>query len=181
MTAAAGILADADGAGTPSAGGASAEELLARALEVIDQQAARIDELARENAEQREQNAELARVNGELRDLVGGQAASWPRRMRPSRCCSGSCSGGRRRSRARPRTAAVTMMPALVTAAGSRVAGEKQVKRGPGARSGRRGYSGLPRFEVFWDFPGGGYCCPECGEPLRAWAITGPGSSWTGR
>jgi hypothetical protein len=49
VTAAAGILADADGAGTPSAGGASAEELLARALEVIDQQAARIDELAREN------------------------------------------------------------------------------------------------------------------------------------
>ena len=75
MTAAAGILADADGAGTPSAGGASAEELLARALEVIDQQSARIDELARENAEQREQNAELARVNGELRELVGGQAA----------------------------------------------------------------------------------------------------------
>jgi hypothetical protein len=19
---------------------------------------------------------------------------------------------------------------------------------------------------VFWDFPGGGYCCPECGEPF---------------
>ena len=35
---------------------------------------------------------------------------------------------------------------------------KKQVKRGPGARSGRRGdYSGLPRFEVFWDFPGVGY------------------------
>ena len=43
---------------------------------------------------------------------------------------------------------------------------KKQVKRGPGARSGRRDYSGLPRFEVFWDFPGGGYCCPECGEPF---------------
>lgn len=38
------------------------------------------------------------------------------------------------------------------------------VKRGPGARAGRRDYSGLPRFEVCWDFPGGGYCCPECGE-----------------
>ena len=39
-------------------------------------------------------------------------------------------------------------------------------KRGPGARAGRRDYSRLPRFEVFWDFPDGGYCCPECGEPF---------------
>ena len=39
-------------------------------------------------------------------------------------------------------------------------------KRGPGARAGRRDYSHLARFEVFWDFPGGGYCCPECGEPF---------------
>jgi transposase len=39
-------------------------------------------------------------------------------------------------------------------------------KRGPGARAGRRDYPRLPRFEVFWDFPGGGYCCPECGEPF---------------
>ena len=39
-------------------------------------------------------------------------------------------------------------------------------KRGPGARAGRRDYSQLPRFEVSWDFPGGGYCCPECGEPF---------------
>ena len=52
---------------------------------------------------------------------------------------------------------------------------EKQVKRGPGARSGRRDFSGLPRFEVFWDFPGGGYCCPECGEPF-----TLLGDHWSG-
>jgi hypothetical protein len=54
VTAAAGILAGADGAGAPSVGGASAEELLARALEVIDRQSARIDELARQNTELRE-------------------------------------------------------------------------------------------------------------------------------
>ena len=42
----------------------------------------------------------------------------------------------------------------------------RNVKRGPGARAGRRDYSHLPRFEVFWDFPDGGYCCPECGEPF---------------
>ena len=34
------------------------------------------------------------------------------------------------------------------------------MKRGPGARAGRRDYSRLPRVEVIWDFPGGGYCCP---------------------
>src|SRR4249920_1205034 len=39
-------------------------------------------------------------------------------------------------------------------------------KRGPGARAGRRDYSRLPRLEAFWDFPDGGYCCPECGEPF---------------
>ena len=32
----------------------------------------------------------------------------------------------------------------------------RNVKRGSGARAGRRDYSHLPRFEVFWDFPGGG-------------------------
>ena len=48
-------------------------------------------------------------------------------------------------------------------------------KRGPGARAGRRDYSRLPRFEVFWDFPGGGYCCPQCGEPF-----TPLGDHWSG-
>ena len=48
-------------------------------------------------------------------------------------------------------------------------------KRGPGARAGRRDYSHLPRFEVFWDFPGGGYCCPQCGEPF-----TPLGDHWSG-
>jgi transposase len=42
----------------------------------------------------------------------------------------------------------------------------KGVKRGPGARAGRRDYSHLPRAEVIWDFEGGGYCCPECGTPF---------------
>jgi transposase len=48
-------------------------------------------------------------------------------------------------------------------------------KRGPGARAGRRDYSHLPRFEVLWDFPGGGYCCRECGEPF-----TLLGDHWSG-
>ena len=62
MAVAAGVLAGAGSAAAPSAAGASAEELLARALEVIDRQSARIDDLARENAELREQNAQLVRV-----------------------------------------------------------------------------------------------------------------------
>jgi len=51
----------------------------------------------------------------------------------------------------------------------------KGVKRGPGARAGRRDYSHLPRVEVIWDFPGGGYCCPECWEPF-----TPLGDHWSG-
>jgi transposase len=49
------------------------------------------------------------------------------------------------------------------------------VRRGLGARAGRRDYSHLPRFTVVWDFPGGGYCCPECGEPF-----TPLGDHWSG-
>jgi transposase len=53
------------------------------------------------------------------------------------------------------------------SAGGGDKAGPSQgVKRGPGARAGRRDYSHLPRVEVTWDFPGGVYCCPECGEPF---------------
>ena len=48
--------------------------------------------------------------------------------------------------------------------AGKPGGGAKSAVRGPGARAGRRDYSRLPRTEVTWDFPGGGYCCPECGE-----------------
>jgi transposase len=56
-----------------------------------------------------------------------------------------------------------------------RPAGKKDVKRGPGARAGRRDYSHLPRVEVAWDFPGGGYACPECGEPFTLLGTHLPG------
>jgi transposase len=45
-------------------------------------------------------------------------------------------------------------------------AGGSGKPRGPGARAGRRDYSGLPRVEMFWDFEGGGYCCPRCARPF---------------
>lgn len=53
--------------------------------------------------------------------------------------------------------------------------GGKNVQRGPGARAGRRDYSHLPRVEIVWDFPEGGYCCPECGQPFTAL-----GEHWSG-
>jgi transposase len=153
MAAVAGALADAGGAGVPPAGGGSAEELLARALEVIDQQSARIDDLTRQNTELRElvarQADQLAEANATiavLQRIVFGRSSE---KSGPATegggdgDDAGSGDGGNPGSRKK-----------------------KQVKRGPGARSGRRDYSGLPRFEVFWDFPGGGYCCPDCGEPF---------------
>jgi transposase len=150
VTAAAGVLADADGAGALSVGGASA-------LEVIDRQSARIDELTRQNTELRElvagQADQLAEANATiavLQRMVFGRSSekSGPAPDGGSDDDAGAGDGGQKK---------------------------KQVKRGPGARSGRRGYPGLPRFEVFWDFPGGGYCCPECGEPF-----TLLGDHWSG-
>jgi transposase len=173
MAAVAGVLADADGAGTPPAGGAPAEELLARALGVIERQSARIDELTAEVRELREQNARLARVNEELRELTGRQAGQLAEANETIAVLQ-RIVFGRSSERSGPGP----------DGGGDDGAGDggrpgsgkdKQVKRGPGARSGRRDYSGLPRFEVFWDFPGGGYRCPECGEPF-----TVLGDHWSG-
>ena len=174
MTAVAGVLAGAGGAGAPSAGGASAEELLARVLEVIELQSARIDELARENAELREQNAQLVKVNEELRELVGRQADQLAEANATIAVLQRMVFG---RSSEKSGPDGDGDGNAGAGDGGGKPGGEKkkQVKRGPGARSGRRDYSGLPRFEVFWDFPGGGYCCPECGEPF-----TPLGDHWSG-
>jgi hypothetical protein len=146
VTAVAGVLADADGAGALSAGGASAEELLARALEVIDRQSARIDELTRQNTELWELVAwhadQLAEANATiavLQRIVFGRSSE-----KSGPAPDGGSDGGNDDD----------------AGAGDGGQKKKQVKRGPGARSGRRGYPGLPRFEVFWDFPAGGYCCP---------------------
>ena len=176
MTAAAGILAGADGAGAPPVGGASAEELLARALEAIERQSARIDELARENAELREQNAQLAQVNTELRELVGGQAAQLAEANETIAVLQRIVFGRSSEKSGPARDGDGDDDDAGPGDDGKPGSGKKkQVKRGPGARSGRRDYSGLPRFEVFWDFPGGGYCCPDCGEPFSLL-----GDHWSG-
>ena len=164
VTAAAGVLAGADGTGAPSAGGASAEELLARALEVIEQQSARIDDLARQNAELREL---LARQAGQLAEANATVAVLQRMVFGRSSEKSGPAPDGGGGDVGDDDGAGDDGKPGSGK--------KKQVKRGPGARSGRRDYSGLPRFEVFWDFPGGGYCCPDCGEPF-----TPLGDHWSG-
>ena len=164
VAAVAGVVAG--GAGAPSAGGASAEELLARALEVIERQSARIDELARENAELREQNAQLVRVDEELRELVGRQAEQLAE-ANATIAVLQRIVFGRSSEKSGPSPDSDGDDDAGAGDGGKPGSGkEKQVKRGPGARAGRRDYSRLPRLEVFWDFPDGGYCCPECGEPF---------------
>lgn len=163
---AAGVAADADGAGAPPAGGASAEELLARALEVIERQSARIDELTRQGTELREQNAQL-------KELVAGQSEQLAE-ANATIAVLQRMVFGRSSEKSGPAPAGGSD-DAGAGGSGKPGGGKKQVRRGPGARSGRRDYSGLPRFEVFWDFPGGGYCCPECGEPF-----TPLGDHWSG-
>jgi transposase len=169
VAAAAGVLAG--GAVASPAGGASAEELLARALEVIDRQSARIDGLARENALLREQNAQLVRVNEELRELVGDQAARLAE-ANESLAVLQRMVFGRKSEKDRPGPAGTGDGDGDGSAGdgGGEPSGGKNVKRGPGARAGRRDYSHLPRVEVIWDFPGGGHCCPDCGEPFAGLA-----------
>jgi transposase len=168
VTTVAGILAGADGAGTPPAGGVSAEERLARALEVIEQQSARIDGLIRHGTE-------LARQNAELRELVGRQAEQLAE-ANATIAVLQRMVFGRSSEKSGPAPDGDGGDDAGAGDGGKPGSGKKkQVKRGPGARSGRRDFSGLPRFEVFWDFPGGGYCCPDCGEPF-----TLLGDHWSG-
>jgi transposase len=141
--------------------GASLADALAAALEANRRLAELVGELREENTRLREDNArlvardaqrdaELDRVRADLailQRMLFGRSSERSRPTSPGRDdASGDDAGG-------------------AGDRGARSSGQG-VKRGPGARAGRRDYSHLPRFEVFWDFPGGGYCCPECGEPF---------------
>ena len=122
--------------------------MLAAALEANQEMARLVAELREENAGLRAQNAQQA---GELEGLRADLAVL--QRML----------FGRSSERSGPQP------PGRDEAGGDGEPGRdhgngRGVKRGPGARAGRRDYSRLPRFEVFWDFPGGGYCCPQCGQ-----------------
>ena len=146
------MVRDGEGAEAPS------WEVLAEALEANRQLSELADGLIEDNALLREQVARLAERDAErdaelerlradfavLQRLLFGRSSEKSRPEPPADGGDGDAAGEDGQGR-------------------DRGSGTGK-KRGPGARAGRRDYSHLPRFEVFWDFPGGGYCCPECGE-----------------
>jgi hypothetical protein len=164
---AAGVAWDAEGAEAPSV-----ERLLAEALEANRQLSELAEGLIGENALLREQVARLAARDAE-RDAE-------LEKLRADFAVLQRMLFGRSSEKSRPEPPGGGDAAGEGGRGGERGSGTGK-KRGLGARAGRRDYSHLPRFEVFWDFPGGGYCCPECGEPFTPLGITGPGSSWTGR
>jgi transposase len=142
VTVLAGVVAEAEA-------DAPLRDVLAAALEANERLARVAEELRAENARLREElarrDAELERVNAELavlQRLLFGRSSERAR-PGPARGEDGGGAAGRGRG-----------------------GGGDGRPRGPGARAGRRDYSHLPRVEVIWDFPGGGYCCPQCGAPF---------------
>jgi transposase len=142
---AAGVVPDSEDAE------ASLRDVLAAALEANREMARLAAELREENARLRAENAEQAAELEHLRaDLAVFQRMLFGRsseksRPGPAGGDDDDAGGGQRQGGA---------------------GGNGQGKRGPGARAGRRDYPRLPRVEVIWDFPGGGYCCPGCGTPF---------------
>jgi len=139
------IAADADA-------DAPLREVLAAALEANERLARLAGELRAENARRCEENAmlrdELARRDARIEEL-SAELAVLQRLVfgRSSERAGAEAAGGAGQGRE----------PA---------GGKGGRRRGPGARAGRRDYSHLPRVEVIWDFEGGGYCCPVCGQPF---------------
>jgi transposase len=124
------------------------EGLLAQALEANKQLTALVE---RQRAELAVRDAELARVNAELSVLKRMLFGRSSERARPATAGSGGDNSG----------------DGEADGGGRSAGGGTSAKRGLGARAGRRGYSHLPRVEVVWDFPGGGYRCPECQTPFH--------------
>jgi transposase len=152
MTSAAGVIPGGSGAPAPSA-----EETLAEVLEANRQLSELASGVIEDNAVLREQVARLLERDAEReseREELLAQLAVLQKIV-----------FGRSSEKSRPEPGDPEGEPAAGGGPGG-AGGKKSVKRGPGARAGRRDYSHLPRFTMTWDFPGGGYCCPECGEPF---------------
>jgi len=135
---------------------ASVEDVLAAALEANQQLTRLVAELREENAVLRAQNTqqagELERLRADvavLQRMLFGRSSE---RSRPEPSGGGDADGGGE----------------TVDGGGQQGSskGGSGTTRGPGARSGRRDYSDLPRVEMFWDFVESGYCCPRCARPF---------------
>jgi transposase len=154
--------------------GQAGERLLAAVLEENRQLREDNARLREDNARLLESEARLLAENRELREQQARQAVELEA-LRADLAVLQRLLFGRSSERSRPQASGEAADGAGGDGrAGSQPGGGEddgqggseggaRPKRGPGARSGRRDYSGLPRFEVFWDFPGGGYCCPRCG------------------
>ena len=152
MAVAAGVVRDAEGAE------ASSGDALAVALEANRELAELAERQRAEIAGLREQVARLlerdAERDAELEELRAGLAVLQrmlfgrsSEKSSPEPPAGGDDDGG----------------------GGARDRGNgKDVKRGPGARAGRRDYSRLPRFEVSWDFPGAGTAARSAGSRSAA-------------
>jgi transposase len=151
VTVAAGVVSDSEGAE------ASLLDALAAAVEANRRLAETANELREENARLREEIARLfeqdAERDAEL-DRIRADLAVLQRMLfgRSSERSGAESAAGDDEACGRERA--------------DDSGGSGKNKRGPGARAGRRDYSHLPRFKVVWDFPGGGYRCPVCGEPF---------------
>ena len=133
----AGVIAEADA-------DAPLRDVLAAALEANARLARLADELRAENARLREElarrDAELGRVHAELavlQRMVFGRSSERARPHAPA-------AGGDGRDRAG--------------------GGKNGTAAGPGPGEAAGITRICRRVEVIWDFPGGGYCCPQCGE-----------------
>src|SRR5712675_1871393 len=122
-------------------------------------------------AELREENARLREENARLRAENAGQAAEL-QKLRADLAVLQRMLFGRSSERSRAEPPGSDAAPSPGGQGGGAGTGKR---RGPGARAGRPDYSHLPRVEVVWDFGGGGYCCPECGEPFMLL-----GDHWSG-
>jgi transposase len=128
-------------------------------------------QLREDNARLVEDNARLREENRQLREQQVRQAVELEQ-LRADLVVLQPLLFGRSSERARPQAPSSGAADGVGSEgrAGSQRDGEddggQKPRRGPGARSGRRDYSDLPRFEVFWDFPDGQYCCPRCAQPF---------------
>jgi transposase len=157
------FVAVSAGAVVEADAGAWLKDTLARALEASE----RWEQLAagsrEENARLRAENERLREENARLRERDAQREAELER-VGAELAVLQRLVFGRSSERARPEAAGGDDDGAR--GQGRADGGRSRRPGGPGARAGRRDYSHLPRAEVVWDFPGGGYCCPECGVPF---------------